>query len=77
MLTVSTFMISCEKDNYTPDTYFPKEGDKIEKVEKYWGQPSRRTVSSVSGTSYITYFYDGKRVMVTFRNYKVDSYTSY
>lgn len=77
LIGLSITFQGCEKDNYTPETYFPSKGDKSSKVEKYWGKPDDMTVSSISGKGYMTYYYENKRVVVWFIGDYVDSWSTY
>lgn len=76
IVVLTLFFLSCEKE-FTPETYFPRKGDKIEKVEKYWGQPQSRNVANYSGELHITYYYEVKRVAVWFIGERVDSWSTY
>ncbi|GAA4807603.1 hypothetical protein GCM10023231_41030 [Olivibacter ginsenosidimutans] len=71
IFTLLSFL-SCEISDITPENYWPKPGDRLDRVESFWGAPDDRDSYYDGDLFVITYYYYDEGVYIDFIDNIVD-----
>lgn len=72
LVVLSSLLSSCEKDNYSPENYWPQVGHRLDMVEQYWGAPDDRETYYDGDIFLVTYYYNNQGVYIEFYLDRVD-----
>lgn len=73
LITILTLCTSCEVSDITPDSYWPRVGQRVEEVERFWGRPDNIETFYEDGLFITTYYYYQQGAYIDF----IDNYVDY